>query len=218
MPTILASAIINKAEVILQDTTNVRWPETELLGWLNDGQREIALLKPDVSNKTGPAPLVAGTRQALPSDGVTLIKVTRNMGTNGTTAGEAIRKVPQDLMDSQTPGWHTTTATNVVKHYMYDSRAPRVYYVWPPSLGTTQVELVYGAPPADVATVSSVITVDDIYANALIDYVLFRAYSKDLELAGNAERAGAAKAMFQQSLGAKAQADAAALSKDNIDG
>jgi hypothetical protein len=218
MPTILASAIINKAEIVLQDTTNVRWSESELLGWLNDGQREIALLRPDVSNVTASVALVAGTKQALPSTGTMLMKITRNMGTNGTTAGPAVRKVPQDLLDSQRPNWHTDTATAVVQHYTFDLRTPRIYYVWPPSLGTTQVEMVYAAPPADVAAIGNAITIDDIYANVLINYILYRAYSKDMELAGNAARAEAALNLFNAALGGKANADAASVAKDNIAG
>jgi hypothetical protein len=41
--------IVDRAETILQDTTNTRWPATELIDWLNAGQVEIALLKPEAS-------------------------------------------------------------------------------------------------------------------------------------------------------------------------
>ena len=168
MPTITAQAILNKAAIVLQDTTNIRWPTTELLGWLNDALREIASMRPDISNKTTSMALVAGTRQTIPADGAALLAVRRNMGSGGATPGDAIRKVPMDLLDSQRPGWHYETATPVVKHYVYDPRTPRTFYVYPPSLGATQVEIVYDAPPAALAAVGDTITVDDEYANTLL--------------------------------------------------
>lgn len=218
MPTITAQSLIDKVEVILQDTTNIRWPETELLGWLNDAQREIASLRPDVSNVTASVALVAGTKQSIPAAGAALIDVRRNMGTNGSTAGEAIRKVPMEILDSQVPNWHTVTATASVKHYTYDPRTPRVFYVYPPSLGTTQVEVVYDAPPTAIAAVGNTISIDDEYANALVEYVLFRAYSKDHEAIGNAARAQAHRTLFDAMVNAKGQVDAAQVAKANIRG
>ena len=38
--------ILDRVQISLQDTTNIRWTQTELLNYLNDAQREIALLKP----------------------------------------------------------------------------------------------------------------------------------------------------------------------------
>jgi hypothetical protein len=40
----------------------------------------------------------------------------------------------------------------------------------------------------------------DIYGNVLADYILYRAYTKDSEYAGNAQRAQAHYAAFQAAL------------------
>ena len=42
--------ILDRVQFTLQDTTNIRWTQTELLNYLNDAQREIALLKPDATS------------------------------------------------------------------------------------------------------------------------------------------------------------------------
>ena len=42
--------------------------------------------------------------------------------------------------------------------------------------------------------------VDDVYANALIDYVLYRAYMKDAEFAGNQQRASGHYNLFLTSV------------------
>lgn len=53
------------------------------------------------------------------------------------------------------------------------------------------------------------ISVPDIYGNALHDYIMFRAYSKDSEYAGNAARAQAYYAVFANSLGIEVKATVA---------
>lgn len=209
MATITVASVISKAQTILQDTTGIRWPETELLGWLNDGQREVVLYKPNAFVKNTSVQLVTGTKQSLPSDGVQLIDVVRNLGTNGSTPGRAVRIVIREILDSQVPGWHSSTASAEVKHYMYSPLDPRNFYVYPPqpAASTGYVELVYGATPTD-ATLSGTITLDDIYQPALVDYCLYRAYSKDTEFAADPNRAAAHQTAFITALTGKAKVEA----------
>ncbi len=218
MPTVTGTQILDKAETILQDTTNVRWPTAELLGWLNDGQREIVAFRPDAGNKIAQMSLVAGTKQSVPTDGYQLLDVVRNFDNAGTTAGRAVRKVPQELLDAQVPDWHAATPTTTVLHFTYDPRIPRTFYVYPPSTGTTKLEILYSAAPANLAAAGDVISIDDIYANVLLDYVLYRAYSKDFELTGNQERAQYHYAKFEASLGRKAATDAASVPTNEVRG
>ena len=133
------------------------------------------------------------------------------MGVGGTAPGRAARKVTRRLMDAQTPNWHSQTQSAVVQQYVYEPMSPKTFYVDPPSNGTTQAEVLYEASPPDVATLSGVIALDDVYANALLDYLLYRAYSKDSEFIGNAERAVLYRKAFETSLGLKAQSDATAI-------
>lgn len=187
MATINVSALLSRAATILQDATNIRWPQTELLDWLNDAQREIALLKPNAFTKNQSFTLVAGTKQTLPADGISLIDVPRNLGADGNTPGNAIRLVVREILDSQIPDWHASTrAAAVVKHYVYSPLDPKTFYVYPPSNATSKVELVYVAAPTDAA-IGGTITLDDIYATPILDYMLFRAYTKDAEFASNPE-------------------------------
>jgi hypothetical protein len=41
------------------------------------------------------------------------------------------------------------------------------------------VEILYSATPAELTAVTDTITLNDIYANALMNYVVFRALEKD---------------------------------------
>lgn len=209
MPTIQASFITGRAATILQDVTNIRWPASELRGWASDGQREIVLAKPDACVVTKAVQQAAGTKQALgtgtTADAILLLKPVRNMGTAGTTPGKAIRLVSAEILDAQIPDWHSQAASSEVTHVVYDPRVPKQYYVYPPNTGTGWIELAYSASPASLTTDSDVLSVDDVFANALIDYVLYRAYSKDVEYAGDASRAVAHYQAFANSLGLNTQ-------------
>ena len=215
MSTILASAIIGKAQILAQDTTAIRWSLAEWLGWLNDGQREIAMIKANAYTKVANVTLVAGTKQTLPADGIEFIEYIRSMGVGGSTPGLSARKVSRRIMDSQTPGWHSATPTVAAQHYIFEPLAPKVFYLYPPSTGTAPAECLYSASPPDVATAATVISLDDVYSNALLDYLLYRAYSKDSESVGNAERAMLSRKAFETSLGMKAAVDAAVVTANN---
>lgn len=188
MATVLVSSIVNNAATLLQDTTNIRWPQLELVGWLCDGQREIVMYKPNACVRNSALKLKAGSKQELPAEGITLVDVVRNMGADGGTSGKAIRLVSREVLDAQLPDWHSMSgASPIVRHYIYSSQDPKNFYVYPPQPAANQhhVDLIYCASPPNVG-LSDTIAIDDIYATALLDYVLYRAYSKDTEYAGNA--------------------------------
>lgn len=182
MGTLSTASVIDKAQTVLQDTTGVRWPDAELLGWLNDGQRTIVIYKPNAYVRNIPILMVQGTKQSLPSDGVQLINVVRNMGANGTTPGRAIRIVQQEMLDARVPNWHSATASAEVQHFVYSMLDPKTFYVYPPNTGTGYVEMSYGAEPPNT-TLGGAITVDNVYQTVLLDYMLYRAFSKDTEFA-----------------------------------
>lgn len=206
MATVIVDSILDRAAVILQDVTSVRWVPSELLDWFNDGQREVVLIRPAASVTNTSVALIGGsTKQTLPSDGVMLIDVPRNMGAGGATPGPAIRMCSREILDAQRPDWHSdANSLGYVQHFVYDPRDPKTYWVYPKAPNPWYVQLAYSAAPAAVA-IGGVISIDDIYANALLDYVLYRAYSKDAEYVGNAQRAVGHYAAFQNSLGVKTQ-------------
>lgn len=207
MALLTASYVIDGAALILQDETFVRWSADELLRWYNDGVREVVTLRPDAYPTTQAVALAEGTRQTLPTHADKLIRITRNMGTGGTTPGRAIRQVDMASLDAQQPDWHTDPAKAEARHFMVDVREPRTFYVYPANTGTGYVEMTYSTLPPVALTSSTVLSIPDSFANALLDYVLFRAFSKDGEHPANASRAVAHRQSFENSLGLKAQAD-----------
>lgn len=209
MGTITAQSIIDKAEQILLDSTNVRWTENELLGWLNDAQRQIALIRPDSSVTNANIVLVVGTKQSIPAAGLRLIDVIRNMGVGGATPGSAVRLVDREVLDTQRPDWHSETASAVIKHFVHDQRNPKNFYVFPPALVNATVEAIYSVAPSEVAAIGNTITLDDIYQNPILDWILYRAFSKDAEYAANQELSVKHLQAFMGALGAKTEVDIA---------
>ena len=207
-----AQSIIRRVVETLQDNTSIRWPVSELVRYLNDAQREVILYRPDAAVTNAPVALVAGSRQNLPVGGTKLVEVVRN----STGTKRAVRMVNREILDAQLPGWHAQTGVTEILHYMYDPREPRVFYVYPPAAASgASVEVTYASVPADIAepadgalytAVSGNIGVPDIYTNALQDYILYRAYTKDSEYAGNAARAQAHYAAFANALGVEIKA------------
>lgn len=198
MGSIVAQTLIDKAQIVIQDTTAVRWTETELLGWLNDGQREIVLHRPDAYTKSISHTLtVSETKQTIPTDGIRVIDVVRNLGGNKS----AIRNIKREILNDQIPDWHSASPSATVQHFTYDDRDPTRFYVYPvqPASNPGSVELVYSCAPADVA-IGAAIAIPDTFANALIDYMLYRAYQKDVEYAGNEQRKETAWAAFTRSI------------------
>ena len=207
--TLQGQHILSRVQNILQDNTSVRWTQGELLDYLNDGQREIANLRPDSTATHSNVSLSTGTEQSIPTDGLSLIKLFRNLSGTGTdaTGARAIRVVTEDALNSTQPSWHDPTVTGdathgtEVKHYIFDTNDPRKYYVYPGVAGSAYVEVVYSKNPTNLSAVTDLIQVDDVFANPLINFVLYRAFLKDSEYASNMQTAGTYYQLFTQSLG-----------------
>lgn len=209
---ITAQSVIRRVVETLQDNTSVRWPVNELVRYLNDGQREIVLYRPDAMVTNAAVALTAGSKQALPANGAKLIEVVRN--TSGTK--RSVRLVNREILDAQSPGWHNITGATEILHFMYDPRDPKVFYVYPPAAASgASLDVVYAALPTDVTepadgslytAVTGNISVPDIYGNVIQNYILYRAYSKDSEYAGNAARAQAHYGAFADALGVEMKA------------
>lgn len=210
--TISAQSIVQRVVDISQDNTSIRWPVNEIIRAVNDAQREIVLYRPDAMVTNATLALVAGAKQSLPSNGTKLIDIPRNTG------GGSVRLTNREILDSQTPGWYQLAGVLKPVHYMYDIRDPKVFYVYQPALLGASMEIVYSAMPTDIGSVvdgsqynavTGNLSVPDIYANAVVDFVLFKIYLKDAEYAGNAARAQSHYTMFGNALGAEFKALAA---------
>lgn len=219
MATVKVVDLLAKAQTLLLDATGVRWPRLELQGWLNDGYRDTLVLRPDSNTLTGEFVCVAGPRQVLTTtfaNAERLTGVVRN--TAATSKKGAVALVTRASLDSAIRNWYAETPSVDIELYMFDPRTPKDFLVYPPATTAARLEVQYAQVPsphtltseqlANSATAET-IRIADGFSNALLDYVLYRAFSKDAEVASNAARAVAYYQSFQAALGVKGQAEAA---------
>lgn len=202
---IAAQSIIRRVVETLQDPTSIRWPVSELVRYLNDGQREIKLHRPDTVRQTGDIALVPGSRQKLPANADKLIEIWHNKASK-----RAVQMVDRRILDDQTPGWHALPGSADILHYTYDPRVPTEFFVYPPASGGNSLVGAFSVNPTDIAepadgalytAVVGDIQIIDSLANCLQDYILARAFMKDSEYAGNGARAQTHYTMFTNALG-----------------
>jgi hypothetical protein len=201
-----AKTVLLNAITILQDGSSVRWPLSELRRWLNAGLKEMANLKPTATSATEAIDLASGTQQTLPSDVALLLRPVRN------ASGPVVTTIDRAILDSQIPGWHeasTVPYSSICRHVMQDPMDPEVFHVFPGNDGTGQIVCVVSKQPPEIAAPTdefdieeydTALGVSDLYENALVDYILYRAFSKDMQMAGSGERATAHYTQFKQSL------------------
>lgn len=220
-----ASDIISRVSIALFDQTNVRWSKAEIVNYINDGQAQIILLRPDANAVVGSLRLATGTKQTLPTvgstdpngvplpPGIRFLRMVRNMGSDGKTPGRAVRECSRVALDNEIPDWHTTNPGAVVMHHIFDNIAPKTFYVFPPvaSTATVYAECIYAGTATSVSIdvngviTNDTLTLDDTYINALFDFVMARCYAKDASYAGNMQRALTHAEAFGNALGVTQQ-------------
>jgi len=196
--------VLTRARLQLMDDTGIRWTDDELVAYVNDAQREIVLYKPDAVTRNENLALVLGTKQSLPAESIRLLTVVRN---NSSTNKRSIRPVPRETLDRFKPDWHGETAVAEVQHFIFDDTDQKHFYVYPPNNGDGEVEILYTKHP-DTVTASDNLEVADGYANTILDYVLYRAFSKDADIPSSSQRANVYYQGFMNSISGKGQIDA----------
>lgn len=223
MPTVKVVDLISRHQTITVDTNKTRWPALELQNWLNDAYREISLVRPDVNTTSGTFNCAAGVRQVLSGqfpNATTLVDVVRNMASGSRL--RAITKIGRRVLDEQIPDWYAKTGVQDIEHFIYDPVLPKEFMVYPPAASGAQVEIVVASVPTahtltetqlNNAATTETIRIDDSYANAILDYMLYRAFTKDTDYAGNAQRASLHYQAMQNAIGAKSVADSSTASR-----
>lgn len=211
-----AAAVMKRASTILQDADAVRWTAVELHDWLNEALRAIAAIKPNAKSGNVTLDLVAGTKQTLPEQYPVLSRIIRNIGAApGNAPGPAVKALSRrEILDAQIPNWHdpATLPFSVTVAYVWqDLMALREFWVAPGNTGTGRVEATVGMIPTPVPAPSNPLLIDaytsnvdlpDIYQPIILDFLLFRAFSKDSAAPDAAQRATAHLNLASQALDA----------------
>lgn len=215
-----AKDVLWACRTALLDANNTRWTLEELRVYLNAGLKEIAFHKPTAVSENTVIDLDEGTYQEL-ADGSQLLRVVRNITAEGPprVAGKNITPIDRSILDSQVPGWHQTSVvpfSATVTHVMTDEMNPRVFYVYPGNTGLGKIEAIISTVPAPVAAPADPLDIDqysasidlpDLYENVLRDYVLYRAFQKDVDVPGAAQRSTMHQQNWMSALGMRQQVE-----------
>ena len=191
-----------------RDADEARWADDELIRWINDSRMAIITRKPSACSKIATLALAAGSYQTIPSNGTQLFDVICNMGA-GSTPGRSIRRTDRQNLDDDDLYWHSATAKTEISQFTFDDRTPKDFFVYPPAVAGTNVRIAFAAIPTAVATTSDSLDIGLEVLDAVINYVAYRAKSKDSEYA-NAAEAAAFYGAFGEALGLQAQTQNAA--------
>lgn len=194
-----AQSIIDKAAFLLNDVGNVRWTLSEMLGWLSDGQRDAVVIFPELNPVVSSFTLAAGASQDASSvaDLHQILRVSRNLAADGVTPGRAVTVISSDLLDTFDPDWHSGARYATIKHYCFDPRFPKLFQVYPPAVSGAKVQLRYAGLPATISSAASNITLADSTVTALVDYLCYRALTKDAEFGDISAKAAAHRSLFE---------------------
>lgn len=205
----LASDVINRVRILLNDD-GTRWPNSELFYWISDAQRLIGLVRPDAVSQLSTVSLSAGTKQTLPFGASRLLDILHNVDPADGTPRRTVKITDRDQLETQDPNWQLRTKKAEVRQYLYDPRTPTTYFVTPPNDGTGWVELVVQQTPTNITATTDALVLQDIYLETVVNYVMYRCYSKDNEFAANSAEANNYLQLVLSVLGLKTIKDVAA--------
>lgn len=186
--------LISSVRYIVNDTqVEYRMSDTELLGYFNDGLKEISALQPAVYTTIGDLPCVVGScEQAVTfPNAQAIIEVLCIHG------GGAVTPFDMDTMNAFNPGWRADTAGPAVQWSKHEGQ-PLTFFIYPKAPATTQtLDIRYVRNPSVHALTTTISEVPAYMLPALIDYMVYRADSKDDEHSNS----GRAVASYQAFVG-----------------
>lgn len=171
--------ICTTARFILNDNgATYRQSDAELLAYVNDGLREVSVARPEFFSAIGDMTCDVGTvEQSLTfADAISLLEVLC------VHEGDSLTPFDLDTMNAFNPGWRTDTAGEAQQWSRFANN-PLRFYIYPKAPATSQVlDVRYVKNPTPLTAMTSDITeVPSALQPALVDYVVYRAESKDSE-------------------------------------
>lgn len=191
----------------LTDKDSVTWSAPTLIMYLNQAMLALVSVRPDASEYTTILTLAAGSKQALPADGLRLLSIFRNTNAAGAFIGPIVRHIERTSLDDLNASWMQEAPSEFCQEYWYDERAPRQFWTSPVIAGARVEASICRIPPT-VVSPDDDIPVDDVFVPALREWILYLAWGRDDEKSPTSSRAKDHRATFFNLLGVKEQADA----------
>lgn len=189
------SDIVRRVSDHLADPAQSDWGFDEILGWINDGVAAIYRKAPALSVKADYSFTVSPGRNELPADAGELLRVEKLLAP-GMSNPRDLRPLDPMTLTVYDPEWRSTVGTPY--GVVGDPNDPRAFYVYPQPSGAATATVVYRASPTKLTKPDDVIPLPVQYEPALVDFTLAQLYSKNTDVAGQADLATYHANRFEQ--------------------
>lgn len=187
----------DKVSEILQDEGMVTWNESHLLSSLRLAIRAVCVIRPEAYTATGNIVLVDGTEQSLPAGGQRLIACYYNIDSNDNIKEAVVDIVKMSDKSHVDRGWFAEPNGLSVYEVIYEESRPGKFWVSPPVAPGNKLRATWTLEPAvEDLSWSSTFPIDDKYASAAGEYMLYLSFARDSDQTPNAERAARHRNMF----------------------
>ncbi|HDM8192334.1 TPA: hypothetical protein P0E30_003767 [Vibrio harveyi] len=201
------SNLINNAARLVVDKNMIRWDKAFWVDAFNAALVAVLDVRPDALTKDLDFTCIAGPKQTLPDEANRIIDIVGNKNGPALTGSLDLK-----MMNDYRPEWRTQTAADTITGWMVDERNLETFYTYPPATTNAILEIVISKVPDKVTVAdydgNTPCEIKPMYDNAIIEFLIYRAFSEDAEFTANDARAVRALNNFRVMLGDKAQADA----------
>ena len=173
--------MLKRASAVLQDPGHERWPVSELIGYLNEGMRELVLLRPEVHTRTITVQLSSGSTQRVRDPALAFVRAVRTTNAPGQRAA---RKIDPKMLNDMVHNWRGQAPVGEVRGFWHDDRDLRTFYVVPPQDGTALLEVVASVVPDPLESDDDQLQIPETFDTALFYYLMYRALDRREKGAG----------------------------------
>lgn len=189
--------IIKQARYLTLDTGSTsRQSDAELLSYVQDGLREACVMRPDLFSTVGDMACTPGQCE----QSITFIDAASLLDVLCIHGGASITPFDRTTMDQFRPGWRLDAA-GPAKQWAPLNGDPLQFFIYPSAPVGQVLDVRYVRNPAVYALDDTIGDLPAAYRPALVDYVVYRAESKDDEHVLT-QRAAAHYAAFKTKFGA----------------
>lgn len=211
----LGTTFLSELAIRLRDPGMRQWTEAHLVDALNASLRALTSIRPRACMVIEDIPLVAGAEQSVGRDVNEIVSIQHNLDPVSGTPGRGVILADRAIMDHDFPAWRTDTPASSIVHWFYEPEArDQAFQVWPPvtadvpdikvraTLAKTPIVSLYTqaeinasiplqASEAGKEAKDAVIPVHDVWLNAMSEWAMYHAQSRDDEATANFSKAAA---------------------------
>lgn len=181
----IVSDIQTRVKRTFGDESGVQVTDTDIIRWINDGQRQIVLQNEGLLETTATADAVSGQQEyALPAD--TLIFRSVKYKTVGYNAYYHMKGFSFNEFNEYIDGWEGEAYVNGIPEIYTLYAGNLILFPIPSDSFANALKIYYNRKPIEVETSVDTPDLPELYHESLVKYCLQQAYEldEDLEAAG----------------------------------